>query len=1231
MFLKMKSIQIFILSLIFVSAAIILGNRYKEKSLLNNSTVQRIESVLHKKELVADKALASLINKLSDKNKKDAITIKFLDNANRKGIEILAYKNDSLIYWSDNNAPFDYKRYKNSKDSARIIQLKNGYYEIRKLQNDSVQVLALILIKYDYPYQNEYIRNKFYHDLKLPQKINIELYENKFNVRSVENHFLFSLHREQGGLFIEKNKINILFILYTIGFLFFIAFIYKIYQRFSFIFKNELLLIITFVIDVIIIRFFLYYFKIPRILYESPLFRSDFVNDSVLLPSIGDAFINILLILILLMIIYKSIRINKNTPINPIIRYSLSVLFLFISYLCFVYTDTLLGKILLDSYINITLTNIFNLNFINVLGLLVISFILFSLFVIVTKISELIVSLIDSWKVFVILGLFSVVCIISFLWMDICDVYSSIIITLIIAFQSFNFMYYKKPYSFGKLAVLMVVFSLLTTFIIFKNNEIKNENNQELFAKNISSKGNKMLELNYSKVKDEIENDSSICYLLKDTLSDENFDRRIAKKILNHFSDDYWNKFDLLVTVCDSTKILNIQPDDYFINCHGYFNLWIEEAGDSTSIRNFFRLLDNSINKNFIGIINLNIYNEVKKLKAFIEIYSRFVPEGLGYPELLMGKGSDVDKLIKDYSIAKYVEEELVYKFGNYLYSINKMNYAKNGEIADDFTKNGYDHNYYQTDTNTSFIVSRKSPGFFDFIAPFPYLLILYTIYSLVFLLIVFPVSEWKIGTMTLRKRLRFSIIILVIASFLLIGIMSIIYIVELNNKKIQDTLGEKSHSVLIELEHKLADYESITPEMHEYLEGLLIKFSQVFFTDINLYGINGSLIASSRPQIFEEGLLSKKIDNEAYAKLINDKKLLYIQREKIGNYEYFSAYLPFRNARNKLMALLNLPYFAKQDELKNELSTFVTAFINVYIIIFAIAILITIIVSRYITKPLQLLREKIGRVELGKLNEKIEWEHEDEIGALVYEYNRMLDELAKSAKLLAKSERESAWREMAKQVAHEIKNPLTPMKLNVQHLKRAWKDKSTDWETQFSRITKTLIEQIENLSAIATEFSDFAKMPKTRNEKLELSVLVQDAVDLYKNAKNVEFNIVFDKNESFYIYADRKQILRVFNNLFENSIQALEGRKDGKITISIIKGKDTNIVKVADNGPGIDVKLKDKIFSPSFTTKSSGMGMGLAIVRSIVLGTGGDISFETELNKGTVFTLVFPKYNINS
>jgi nitrogen fixation/metabolism regulation signal transduction histidine kinase len=301
---------------------------------------------------------------------------------------------------------------------------------------------------------------------------------------------------------------------------------------------------------------------------------------------------------------------------------------------------------------------------------------------------------------------------------------------------------------------------------------------------------------------------------------------------------------------------------------------------------------------------------------------------------------------------------------------------------------------------------------------------------------------------------------------------------------------------------------------------------------------------------------------------------------------------------------------------------------INIYVFLIILGTVVAVLVSNTITKPLRLIREKIGRVGLGKTNEKIDYESHDEVGELVSEYNRMVDELESNAEKLAQSEREMAWREMAKQIAHEIKNPLTPMKLKVQYLKRAWDDRVDNFDERIRQFADSMISQINTLSQIASEFSNFAKMPRARNVKLNLRSAIENTVHLFENTEGVEVRMKNSSQQDVSVYADPDQISRVLSNLVKNAIQSIPSRRKGLIEIGLGRDNQKALVAVSDNGAGIPEQMNGKLFRPNFTTKSGGMGMGLAIVRKIVKDLEGEITYETSAGEGTTFYVKLPVYD---
>ena len=325
----------------------------------------------------------------------------------------------------------------------------------------------------------------------------------------------------------------------------------------------------------------------------------------------------------------------------------------------------------------------------------------------------------------------------------------------------------------------------------------------------------------------------------------------------------------------------------------------------------------------------------------------------------------------------------------------------------------------------------------------------------------------------------------------------------------------------------------------------------------------------------------------------------------------------------------MGIPYYARQRELTSDVTDFMSTLLNVYVFLLLIAGGLAIVIANSITKALQDLRENLGGLQLGG-NQRLVYKRKDEIGDLVDAYNSAVKQIEESSRLLAQSERDSAWREMAKQVAHEIKNPLTPMKLSIQYLLHAYQSNPDNAEPLLKRVSKTLIEQIESLAQIATEFSNFAKMPKAENSQFSINDLSASVHHLFKNERpDMEIAISLP-DKDFEVYADRNHLTRVLNNLFKNAIQAIPDERKGFIELKLYQENEKAIIRVKDNGSGIPPEIQKKVFTPNFSTKNSGTGLGLAICKSIIESFSGNIFFETEENKGTTFFVELPLIKMN-
>ena len=338
---------------------------------------------------------------------------------------------------------------------------------------------------------------------------------------------------------------------------------------------------------------------------------------------------------------------------------------------------------------------------------------------------------------------------------------------------------------------------------------------------------------------------------------------------------------------------------------------------------------------------------------------------------------------------------------------------------------------------------------------------------------------------------------------------------------------------------------------------------------------------------------------------------------------KFHSSYTVLKDEFGKNYAILFFPYFQDVSFAESELNVFLTTLYQIYFIMLVVAIVLAYFISRYVTRAIETIRLKIGQTGLLKKNEKILLKNATkEIDSLVNSYNKMIDDLEDSAEKLAKSEREQAWEEMARQVAHEIKNPLTPMRLTVQSYQNTNSLESKEEKDKLNDFCDTLIEQIDTMSTVATSFSDFATLPKTQLEKSDIVDTTKKVIEIFEQ-NNISFTT---SKESIVIKLDKEQWIRVMTNLIKNSIQSIPSVREPNINVEITDSKNSVKVLVSDNGLGVLEENKEKIFEPKFTTKTDGMGLGLGIVKNIINSHRGKISYKSKPKKGTKFTISLPK-----
>ena len=477
---------------------------------------------------------------------------------------------------------------------------------------------------------------------------------------------------------------------------------------------------------------------------------------------------------------------------------------------------------------------------------------------------------------------------------------------------------------------------------------------------------------------------------------------------------------------------------------------------------------------------------------------------------------------------------------------------------------------------------------------------------------------------LTLRNRIFISMIALVLLASILIALVSIFQYREEAKDYDQQRLDRKEKNVRAHINFiiKQTSYPVTTENLPLIFKDEIYKIADIHNLQINFYDLEGGLLKSSKATIAQDSsktCLSAEVLNE----LSESPERRFVIRRFDGDKISQSSYSYITDHKFKPLAILNIPSIEEDVFLNRELGEFLERLSYAYLFMLVLAVVLAYFLSSYITKSFNAISEKMNQISLDRRNEKLDVSTvSSEISSLVNAYNSMVDQLEESASQLAKSEREQAWREMAKQVAHEIKNPLTPMRLSVQSFERKFDPQDPDIIKKVQEYSKTLIQQIDTMSSIASAFSNFAKMPAQQNEMLNVVEVVKIVLDIF-----TEDYISFQAEEEEIIAKfDRTQLIRVVTNLVKNATQAIPDGKQPRVEVSVFSQEQWVVITVKDNGIGISEENKYKIFEPKFTTKSSGMGLGLAMVKNIVETYQGNITFTSQLGVGTTFKVSFPK-----
>lgn len=1114
-------------------------------------------------------------------------------------LNIHIYRQDRLIRWNTNQLPIS--NFTSIQFPCNgIFKLQNGWYYGAIVKKGKYSCSASFSILSEYPYSNAYIRSKPNPIFgNIPFRISLDVNQG-FPIYNHDNRYCFSIVpvKDPQG---ENN--------WTILPLMLIGFVSLLYACYEFVEKRKRGRWV-FLLALLSIRILLFDVPLDVIFPQASFLDANLFAFNEWFPRFFDFCINCILVAFGLITLFKSWKENQH---------SISKWIQFFGVFCAWWIIvSLINMLLLHSTIPLNFSHFFDLNslsfvFFSLIGLLFLSF------------QKILFGMVQSFethkKQFLIALFFTSAVIIYWSFRDpaafslVTCLFPVIVILIHLLFGTRK----TSLQQFSFQLVLLCFFSFIFVHELIQKNEQKDLENRAIYTKSLATERDVNLELEYLELKEKIGQDRIFRQVFE--RSDSGLNAHLLSTILEkRYFHGLWDGYELQFNVFNAEGNSCFSSDSYTLK---QLQELITKHGQVSDIDNSIHFMPHEEN-GLTYIILQKIFSANAPLLLSIRLKSKRIPEEIGFPRLLISDKANVLNSLENYSIAKYSEGQLIHQSGNYNFPVSLSAFLGKRSKEGTFQLHSFSHYYYRKSAQNALVISVKSTTWFDYITSFAYIFCFWGI----LLIVIYLVNGGAVVSgldLSFAFKIQIAFVMVIVLSLLLYGVGSGVFVGKQYEGFTRRNIQEKLSSIQEELKTELGTNTGlIVSRDREVLQNILQKISVVFKTDVNIYDPQGLLVATSRPKIFDLGLVSEQMNPEAMRKLIDQHGSSFSHSEEIGELTYISSYLPIFNQDHHEIGYINLQHFGQQQDYENQIETFVTSIINVFILLLALSVIIGLLVSNWLISPLNILKRHMANIQFGKENKRIVYHQKDEIGAIVQAYNEKLEELREAAQKLASTERESAWREMAQQIAHEIKNPLTPMKLSIQHLMRSYDPSKEESEKQLQRVMDSLIEQIDGLSRMANEFTQFAKMPEPVFRRENMVDIVEKVRSLYDNEDQIK--LVFDSIASFiYVHVDRNLWIQVLVNLLQNAQQALAGNPNGNIHIQVKKENQHCIIEVSDNGCGITSEEAGRIFTPHFTTKSSGSGIGLSLVKQIVEKHGGMISFTSKENEGTTFRIELP------
>jgi signal transduction histidine kinase len=1209
----------------------------------SNSNLQTVKKKMSRYVQGAENDFTALF---SDSNftqslKADKITTKMVEKLSKKRYYLYTYKRDNtgrlvMQLWNTQYVLPDSGIIRSSLKTG-FAELPNGFYTWNKYDSAGIFSIALIPIKWNYIITNEYLKNTFVNDPGAGQQYDIFPGESvEGNIRSIHGGPLFYLVQKPKPTNVKDNA-------FSIGFRLVAALLVLLFVHLCAVYiaehKRFLTTAIFLISAILFLRLLSYIFPIPFNMRQLELFDPTIYGSNFIMRSLGDLLINASLFAwIILFLRYqlheKKISLQLSFPYHRWVVLGIgSIIIVAATFI----GSNVIRSLIADSQISFDVINFFSLNIYSVIGFIVLCCIAIGYYFLCQSVLYL-VKPFFSYR-FVELYLCIAVTGLLALTFGLGDLQGGFAVYALLWLMLFLFLLNNSYLDLlasrmvsSRLVFWLFFFSVsITAVIIIENNE-KELRNRQHYAEILATKTDptsesllnsmlsdfriNFLSGNFSRLKNQQSNK-----FLKDSLVNNNF-------------SGYTNRYDTRVYSFDEKEYALFNDDNTSYN---QLNTILNTQAKSTGVEGLYYYDESFDRFSYISKKSITDYSGNLLGTIFILVTPKRIKSEMLYPELFSKGTQNAIENSPVYAFAIYNKGKLISSHNDYPFATSMPRQNFLGKEYNLIHKQHYDELWYNAGAEKYIVIVKENRVSLESITLFSYLFCSFLLLTAFFWLMNVFISSrlnprklrsyWQ---MTIRNQIHGIIIFISAASFLVIGVATIYFFIsryENNNREklsraIQIMKNQVSNSLLEGW--RLNDSLSLKDNTGtQAVEKSIINIAEIHGVDVNIYDLKGDLRFSSLPLPYVKGIVSTRMEPIAYIHLSNQKEVQYFQKEHIGNLHFVSSYVPVLDAGGNAYAYLNIPYFTSQSKLQQEIANFLVTIINLNAFIFLIAGIVALFITTRITNSFAVIGEQMKKINLGTINEAIIWHRQDEIGSLVNEYNKMLGKLDESAAALAKTEREGAWREMAKQVAHEIKNPLTPMKLSMQFLQRSIENDAPDVKQLTINVAKTLVEQIDHLSQIASEFSQFANIENAKKERLNINESLLSIKQLYDGNERIRmrWNLL---DKAVFIHADKTHINRLFTNLIQNAIQAVPENKVPKIAIEETFKEDKLLIKIRDNGEGIPENSKDRIFTPNFTTKTSGTGLGLAMCKRIVEQSNGTIWFETS-EEGTTFFILFP------